>query len=193
MYGDRTFNMLYDMIPDKVEEYIFLPYLTRLYERCDSGEGYWTFFETLYPSLRYEKGETDEYADNDPQSYIYSFIKQLVRYGVVDCNHFPHYDSLVIDEYVLVYDEDESSKLVNRVVVDREYESEYGIPDTVGWLYEFEVESVRNDAFKYAELLKCLDNENFELKKEYAVMREYLIKLQDKLTPAGNSLFDLFN
>ena len=193
MYGDRTFNMLYDMIPDKVEEYIFLPYLTRLYERCDSGEGYWTFFETLYPCLRYEKGETDECVDNDPQSYIYSFIKELVRFGGVDCNHFPHYDSLVIDEYVNVIDEDGSGLLISRQMVDRKYEMEYGIPDTVGWIYEFEVGSVRKDAIKYAGLLKCLEDENFTLKEEYAEMRKYLKKLQDKQAPSGDSLFDLFN
>lgn len=193
MYGDRTFNMMYDMIPDKVEEYIFLPFLTRLYERCDSGEGYWTFLETLYPYLRYVKGETEEYIDNDPQSYIYSFIKQLVRYGNVDCNHFPHYDSLVTDEYVHVTDDDECSKLVNRKDVDWEYEREYGIPDTVGWIYEFEVEAVRKDAKTYAELLKCLEDENFTLIEEYAEMREYLEDLQEKLTPSGNSLFDLFH
>ena len=193
MYGDRTFNMMYDMIPDKVEEYIFLPFLTRLYDRCDSGAGYWTFLETLYPCLRYVKGETEEYIDNDPQSYIYSFIKQLVRYGNVDCNHFPHYDSLVTDEYVHVTDDDESTKLVNRKDVDWEYEREFGVPDTVGWAYEFEVESVRKDAITYAELLKCLEDENFTLIEEYAEMREYLEDLQEKLTPSGNSLFDLFH
>ena len=193
MFGDKTFHMLYDMIPDKVEEYIFLPYLTRLYERCDSGEGYWTFFEMLYPCLRYEKGETDECVDNDPQSYIYSFIKQLVRYGGVDCNHFPHYDSLVTDEYVHVIDEDESSLLVSKQMVDQKYEREYGIPDTVGWIYEFEVESVRKEASTYKKLLECLDDENFALKVEYVEMREYLTKLRDKLTPASDSFFDLFN
>ena len=45
MYGDKTFNMLYDMISDKVEEYMFLPYLTKLYEHCDNEDGYWTFLE----------------------------------------------------------------------------------------------------------------------------------------------------
>ena len=193
MQGDRTFDMLYDMIPDKVEEYIFLPYLTRLYERCDNGNGYWTFLETIYPCLRYEKGETDEYIENDPESYIYSFIKNLVLYGSVHCNHFPHYDSLVTAEYVYVTDDDGSSKLVNSDDVDSEYEREYGIPDPVGWIYEFDVESVRNDTNRYAELLKCLEDKNFTLIEEYAEMREYLEKLQDKQAPSGDSLFDLFN
>ena len=185
--------MLYDMIPDKVEEYIFLPYLTRLFERCYGGEGYWTFVETLYPRLYYAKGETEGSFDNDPESYIYSFIKNLVLYGSVHCNHFPHYDSLVTAEYVYVTDDDGSSKLVNSEDVDSEYEREYGIPDPVGWIYEFDVESVRNDTNRYAELLKCLEDKNFTLIEEFAEMREYLEKLQDKQAPSGDSLFDLFN
>ena len=193
MYGDKTFNMLYDMIPDKVEEYIFLPYLTQLYERCYNEEGYWTFLETLYPSLSYEKGETDDFILNAPQSYIYNFIKQLNWHGSVDCSYFPHYDSLVTAEYVHVTDEDESDKLVNKKDVDWEYEREYGIPDTVGWIYEFEVESVRNDPSEYAELLSCLDDESFRLKQEYIEMREYLEELRNKQTPSGDTLFDLFS
>jgi len=193
MYGDKTFNMLYDMIPDKVEEYIFLPYLTRLYERCDNEEGYWTFLGMLYPTLRYEKGETDDYISNEPKSYIYNFIKQLNWHGSVDCNNFPHYDSLVTAEYVRVTDEEECDKLVNKEEVDLEYEEEYGIPDTVGWIYEFEVASVRKDQLEYTELLSYLDDENFRLKEEFDEMRQYLEKLRDKQTPSGNSLFDLFN
>ena len=82
---------------------------------------------------------------------------------------------------------------MNSEDVDSEYEREYGIPDPVGWIYEFDVESVRNDANRYAELLKCLEDKNFTLIEEYAEMREYLEKLQDKQAPSGDSLFDLFN
>ena len=32
-YTDRTFEMLYDMIPEKVERYIFFPYLKNLIEK----------------------------------------------------------------------------------------------------------------------------------------------------------------
>lgn len=193
MFGDKTFDMLYDMIPDKVEEYIFLPYLARLYEHCDKGEGYWTFLEKLYPSLQYEKGETDDFIYNAPVSYIYRFIKELNRYEDVDCNNFPHYDALISAEYVYVIDEDEENKLVNKEDVGYEYIREFGTPDTVGWIYEFEVESVREDPLMYAELLSCLDDESFGLKVEYHEMRGYLKTLRDKQTPSGNSLFDLFS
>lgn len=192
MYGDKTFNMLYDMISDKVEEYIFLPFLESLYMHCNSEEGYWTFLESMYPSLSYEKGETNEFIINTSQSYLFDFIRVLNGRFAVDCNDFPHYDSLVSTEYVHVIDEDEGEKLVNADEVDWEYEKEYGIPDTVGWVYEFEIEAVRKESNEYKELLDCLDDDKFALKKDYVEIRKYLEKLQAKQRSTGDNLFDLF-
>lgn len=192
MFGDKTFNMLYDMIPDKVEEYIFLPFLTDLYKECDQVEGYWTFLEKMYPILRYEKGETDEYVSNSSESYLFDFIQQINDLWSVKCENFPHYDSLVTNEYVYVIDEDESETLVNADDVDLDYKYEYGDPDVVGWVYEIDVEEVRGNPSKYSELIKCLDDDGFDAKKSYVQMREYLYELQSKQKPTGDSLFDLF-
>ena len=38
-YGDQTFNMLYDMIPSKVEEYIFYPFISNLSGRVPKKRG----------------------------------------------------------------------------------------------------------------------------------------------------------
>lgn len=192
MFGDKTFNMLYDMIPEKVDEYIFLPFLIKLYEECDREEGYWTFLEKLYPTLRYENGETDEYVSNSSNSYLFDFLKQNNGLWSVKCENFPHYDSLVTVEYVYVIDEDESEKLVNADDVGWEYKEEYGVPDTVGWVYEFDIDAIREEPEEYKKLLDCLDDDNFVLKVEYVKMREYLEKLQTKQRPTGDSLFDLF-
>ena len=73
-YGDQTFNMLYDMIPSKVEEYIFYPFISNLLAECQRNEGYWTFLETKYPTLSYEAGETDVCSENTPRAYIYVFM-----------------------------------------------------------------------------------------------------------------------
>lgn len=193
MSGDKTFDMLYDMIPDKVEEYIFLPFLTRLYERCDSEDGYWTFLETMYPRLIYEIGKINDIICNYSRSYLFNFIKQLNgMWWIVDCNDFPHYDSLVTAEYVYVIDGDENQKLIDANKVSCEYKREYGMPDTVGWVYEFNVEDVRKRPTAYRELLDRLDDDEFVLKKEYMKVRQYMKKLQAKQRLTGNSLFDLF-
>lgn len=57
MHVDGTFNMLYDMITEKVEEFIFLPYLTHLFDKCDKLDGYWTFLAEMYPNITYSSYE----------------------------------------------------------------------------------------------------------------------------------------
>ena len=65
-FTDRTFDMLYDMIPEKIERYIFLPYLEKLITYCEEAEEveesaeeaeasncYWRFLEKCYPKAYY--------------------------------------------------------------------------------------------------------------------------------------------
>ena len=195
MSGDSTFDMLYDMIPDKVEEYIFLPFLTKIYQKCDKEEGFWTFLEMLYPSLCFEAGETDDWIINTSESYLFEFITQLNGiFGFVNCDDFPHYESLLKTEYVYVINEKGRQELTDVNDLDWKYEEEYeyGLIETVGWVYEFDVKNIRKKPIEYKELLKCLENDGFKPKKEYEEIRKYLMKLQKKQKSTGNHLFDLF-
>lgn len=194
MFGDKTFNMLYDMIPDKIEEYIFVPFLDKLYNRCDEAEGYWTFLEIIYPHICYENGDVDMFSgsSNSPKSYLFDFMKSINKLPIVKCEEFPHYDELVTAEYVNAYDENEDKVLVNKDELTQEYKNEYGIPDTVGWIYEFDIDAIRNELDEYKELLDCLNNDKFSLKQEYLRMRKFLEKLKSRQKPTGNSLFDMF-
>ena len=45
---DKVLRMLYEMIPEKVTEYLIVPYMKRLIEKCESEDGYHTFFKTIY-------------------------------------------------------------------------------------------------------------------------------------------------
>ncbi|MFY9549028.1 NACHT domain-containing protein [Miniphocaeibacter sp.] len=191
-YGDKTFSMLYDMISAKVEEYIFLPLLDDLYKKCDKEDGYWTFLETLYLYLSYEKGETNVSISNDPQSYLYEFISLLNDNESVDYLDLPHYEQLVVEEYVYLVTEDGREELVNSTDVSWEYEKEYGEPDTVGWLFEIDIDDILRKPEEYKELLEILDKDDFVLKVEYIKMRKYLEELKAKQKVTGGSLFDLF-
>ena len=87
-YSDHTFDMLYGMIPQKVERNIFLPYLKSLISECASETEenaeeedrpqaeYWAFLERQYPFLYYEQGEVGESNINSPESFIYSKIRE---------------------------------------------------------------------------------------------------------------------
>ncbi|MEA4898699.1 MAG: NACHT domain-containing protein [Christensenellaceae bacterium] len=193
-YGDKTFSMLYDMIPEKVEEYIFVPFLTTLFQKCDEGDGYWTFLEEMYPCISYEKGETNEFISNDPESFIFEFLR--MHKGIWDGSGqddmLPFYEALVRDVYVYVEDEDGNRHLVNRSEVDNDYEREYGVPDTVGWCLEFNVNEIRKQPTVYGDLLDVLNSDEFPLKQEYRKAREYHLSLVKKQTPTGPDLFDLF-
>ncbi len=68
--------MLYDMIPEKIEEYIFLPFLQKLFDECDAQDGYWTFLQKIYPTIQYDKGDTDS-AENESESFLFSFIASV--------------------------------------------------------------------------------------------------------------------
>ena len=79
-FGDQTFGMLYDMIPEKVEEYIFQPFLEKLFQECDQEDGYWTFLESQYPVIRYDHGETNGDAFNVPESFVFGVIKIVKQF-----------------------------------------------------------------------------------------------------------------
>ena len=50
---DKTFDMLYDMIPSKVERFIFMPYLEKLLAG-KGREAYWSFLESVFGYLYYD-------------------------------------------------------------------------------------------------------------------------------------------
>ncbi len=192
-FGDKTFVMLYDMIPDKIDEYVFLPFLTALFKECDDADGYWSFLEIMYPQLRYEKGETDEYISNSPASYLYEFMKKTFFNNTCSINELPFYESLVSETYGYVEDEDGDNKLVNLDDVSYDYKNDYGAPDPIGWVLEFDIADVRKKRTKYKELVEILDADDFVLKIEFEDAREYLNALVAKQRPTGDGLFDLFN
>jgi hypothetical protein len=185
--------MLYDMIPEKIDEYVFLPFLSDLFKECDDSDGYWSFLEIIYPRLSYERGETDEFMSNSPASYLYEFIKKTFFDNDCDCNALPFYDSLVSERYGYIEEGDGRRNLVNLSEVGYDYEREFGEPEANGWILEFDVDEVRRKKGTYKELLSMLDSEDFVLKREYADSRKHFEKLVTKQKPTGDGLFDLFN
>lgn len=192
MISDKTFEMFYDMIPDKVEEYIFIPFLEELYKKCDEANGYPTFLEIMYPYIHYQHGETTGFMVNSASSFLFTFMKRLSRLYYPECDDFPHVDSLVDSEYVWAFDEEsEEDVLIEKDELDSDYEYYYGVPDTVGWDYTFDVTELFANPDQYKELLECLNNDDCDFKKEYVTLRAYLAKLQKKQNPVGETLLEL--
>ena len=75
--SDKTFDMLYDMIPERVERHIFLPYLNKLLDHCEKLgelEGYWEFLEQQYATLVCNVGITGDTHKTEPKSLLYKTI-----------------------------------------------------------------------------------------------------------------------
>lgn len=108
--SDNTFDMMCDMIPDQAVEYIFVPRLQELFDKCDTyaeefwsevdsdddedarwqiervfspddpDPAYWRFLDIMYSDAELGEGEVRFDAASNPDSYIYGFITR--RYGV---------------------------------------------------------------------------------------------------------------
>lgn len=197
--GDQTFAMLHDMIPEKVEEYIFLPYLQKLFAKCDAENGYWTFLQELYPEIVYEVGDVGSSYINDPSSFIYNFMTRLYQLqGYVEPGELPAFDDLVFEKWYQLDDEYSNidhnyhGQTIKRDQIPSDYPAEFGEPDEVGYALSFEVKEVLKDPDYYAELLEKLDDDNFSLKTEYIAVRAYMEMLQAKQTTDSEDIFDLF-
>lgn len=193
-YGDKTFSMLYDMIPGKIDEYVFIPYLKKLFEECDAGDGYWSFLETMYPRIEFTNGDTEYEAEVSPASFIYEFIRTTFFNENYDFDSLPREEAFIRERYAYVYDEpDGNQSLVELGEISFEYQQEYGMPDEVGWLYEVDIGKLREKRFLHKEMLAALNDDSFSLKKEYCAAKECLNILLDKQKPKGHNFFDRFS
>ena len=197
--GDKTFAMLHDMIPEKVEEYVFLPYLQKLFAKCDAEHGYWTFLMELYPELTYEVGEASAVYINDPSSFIYNFLSREKGFQTyVDMENFPCIEEFIFEKWVVLDDKysaidpEYHGQVIKYDRIPDDYPSEWDEPSIVGYSCAFDVATVFNDPLEYLELSSKLEDEEFDLKKEYRVARAYMEELLAKQSTDSEDIFDLF-
>lgn len=196
--SDKTFSMLYDMIPDKIDEYIFEPFLAKLFKECDENRGYWTFLERMYPILYYEKGESGDCTINKPDSFLYDFIitKESI-YGWLGNDDLPEDEAFLTNEWVYLDDNYENPDIDTNYVISvdeipYDYKFEFGEPEIVGRNYEIEIKAIYGAPEIYSGIIALLESGTFPLMEEYNKVRDYLRKLQEKQSAPGDDLFDLF-
>lgn len=197
-YTDKTFSMLHDMIPEKVEEYIFDPFLMELFEECDSEEGYWTFLLKMYPVLYYETGDTNSYSENEPESFLYDAIIRI--YGIastITSDSLPCDSRFITTEWCYLDDDYndpdyERGELISVNDVPWDYRQQFGDPDVVGRNYELSVEDILSHQDQYRDVIRLLDSDEFPIKTEYLKARNLMQRLINSRVKTGNDLFDLF-
>ena len=201
MRGDQTFEMLYDMIPDKMEKYIFTPFLQNLFDDCDAHEGYLSFLGIIYYYLVYFTGNVDFIVDNEPASYTYNFIAKHAEFK--ECmSHLELPDEDDFLETRLVYqcfdlnpgetEEDRVWETVPENEVRDGYVEEYGEPEESGREYSIDIDYLIQNKENYGFLIERLSAPSFPAKKEYEAARVYLQKLKEKHSQKESSLSELF-
>ena len=202
--SDRTFDMLYDMIPEKVERFIFLPFLTELFEKCkEQGEDkeYWSYLLQQYPVIIHEEGEANGGVINIPVSFVLEkllYDKKLYSRCDVDYIDWP---SQVTDldgkNWVRVYKEfadsagfekyPDPSKIPEEVLdytevvpedeVPYEYDSYFGDPDAVGATIEVDIQHLLGSPAYFKSLLDFLSSSDFPLMEEFQNVKKYYSQL----------------
>lgn len=191
MFANQTFEMLYDMIPEKVEEYILMPFLDKLIDKCEAGDGYWTYLETMYPKIFYgEENGVQSMDPQDPRSFIATFMADQLdiswRRGF--CDSIPFYDEFLENELVIL--DETSGDMVDIDEVDQDYIDQYGMPDIVATSYMFEVKTVRENPENYAEMFKILERKDFPVREEYEAFKTYRDELHKRFDEEKEDLFD---
>ncbi len=192
MLGDRTFYMLYDMATEKVEEYILLPFLSSLFDKCNNGDGYWTFLEEMYPQITYSS--EDEYRFSrqmaEPRSFILNAVLEIngfFKERLAQDNtlaDLPYYEEFEVEQIT-------HYKQIAYVTTRGDEEIEEVEDDETGFVCQFSIVEVRKDPETYEDLLDDLQNDKFVLKKQYVVAQNYLQELVARQRSEVDSLFDL--
>lgn len=204
-YGDMTFEMLYDMIPEKVERHIFPPFLKNLIEQCDAENGYWTFLDEMYPEIYNEHGSTPDCYENEATSFLYNFI--IDEFDLSHTFDLDNLDwplqvlgSIDVKEWVQVdyYSEDEDGREIVRSSIvlsdDPEVALYDGDPEVCGTSFSFEPGHIIQYPKWNEKLIAYMESEEFPLMKEYRAVREYLTQLEEQKesTVSSDDWFDRF-
>lgn len=194
IFANQTFEMLYDMIPDKVDEYIIMPFLDKLIDDCEKQEGFWTYLATMYPRIFFgiENGVSSMDAQ-DPKSFICTFItnqqdiswrRSYVR------DSFPIHKEFDESKYAMV---DVGGGLEDMVEVDeieQDYIDEHGMPEIVAYGYMFDVNFIRKQPDEFADMLDVLASEDFPPRIEYEGLKKYREELHSRFDEESENLFD---
>ena len=198
--------MMYDMIPNRIDRYIFVPFLKALWEKCDAENGYWTFLYEMYSRIYAQEGETGECYENDPESYLYNFIvnETLHRHNgelyniqwpddIDYCNR-KEWVSIEKDEFTRDGKHYIYAEVVEMDDVSDEYIDLHGEPEIEGVSWEIEVDSLLQRSDFFSELIAFMGSDSFPLKKEYNEMRQFTDWLNKTINekPSSDDWFDSF-
>lgn len=219
-YTDKTFDMLYDMIPEKVERFIFLPFLERKFNSWynpDTDEMYMNFLGDLYQTIEFDYELTDGSSTNKPYSFLYEFIirKNNLAFDTSlsaliwpdEVFYLPNKKEWV-EAYVAFTSNSgyerwpnpnnipdsvlDDIMLLTKDELPSEYYNYFGDPDVVGLTIEVDTFNLRQDSDKYPSLLAFITRPDFPIREEFENVKTYYENLKARFNKktASGGLFD---
>ncbi len=176
--GDHTFDMLYDMIPSRMDRYVFLPYLKELWAQYDQGYGYRSFLWHQYRNLYIDQGTVGKYYENDPKSFLYNFIINEQGFrgnGLLDNLPWP--------ASIEAFKETEWVNVNNGTVTYHEWEENYDTtqtPNICGTNYMIGLEYLYDNPQQFADIIAFAESDDFPLKQEYGLIGRYIKQLEEQ-------------
>lgn len=206
--GDKAFEMLYEMIPEKINEFIIVPYIDSLIDPDeDDSTAFEAFLINVYESYGFDVGnDGPEYMGGNIPSkhYLYEFI--VNEFGLTEYewnqNAEPitniHEDFLCeryfeINKNYQSATEDDDWVTIEKRDIPYDYESVYGAPEEVGRIYEIDFQKLfaPQNREKYKGLIWEIMDDSFCLKKEFNKVKALRKELASRASTSSEDLFDL--
>lgn len=194
-FSDKTFHMLYDMIPEKVEEYIFLPYLKKLFDECGGEEGYWTYLahhiRDIHSSRRVGL-RNRLYMYPGSESFIGEFITRYPAHGKVvrDSIEFPYYKEFVSEEYDIYTDSDGEEHAMPTGFGEGHIPKMLTKTDKKAYEYHFNFVKLAKVRDKYPDLVAVFESDKFQPYLDYMALKAYYEKLTANIDEGEDDSLD---
>ncbi len=188
--GDITFDMLYNMIPNKIDRYVLLPHLQQLWKHYDSAQGYQSFLIDMYGRIYITKTTDSTYVHYGPASFLYDFVLRQQRFGkqqLMEQLTWP--PSIALCERIeWNMDALISKALISKASIFNEQEALIGADY---WIY---LNKVYADPDKFSDLIAFIESDDFPLKQEYNQVGQYIkqLELRYNSEKASDDWFDNF-
>ena len=199
--GDLALPLLNDMIPEKVERFIILPFFQELFQYTaedhekNGWSEYWSFLWCMYTKIDCNIGPLCPWhQDSGSCVYMYDFIAE--KYGIeqlVGEIEFPYCSQFV--DGVFHEEKDENGDMIINfygkgdsgfVLPDLTVCSELPL-DEYGYSMRIDMPELVSYPSQFPEFVDFMEREDFPLKIEYNAMRELCDSLEKKASSPRES------
>lgn len=190
----KIFKMIFEMEPNKIRKYIFIPFLRSILEDGDSEvDKYLSFLTKAFGSITYGLNQNQIREKNTSILFLYKFITEQATNIMT-----PRIVEFIGDEYLFedyvdeVYgwkeipDTQNLYELVPLSFADKYDSSKEKV--VAGYLIHIPVKAIVSEKMKYSKLINVLMDISCDLKEEYNEVKRYYEDLVRSISRSGNQL-----